>query len=251
LLAGRTALRALNSQRIDSRIPEQIVEQPHRVVDAVVDLTASEILNRVTAAYAKCNSYSDTGVQCTTFRGKRGHTNQKTFETYFVRDGGFRFEYAELTSGSMLEMLLRGEQRRVIWGDNHFVKDWWSIVKSGPSENGLGGALGGAHGVSGGTSTTIPEMLLPEAISGRRFTNESWLPVVAVESFGQHVCFRLQTGEGTTMTAIWIDRDSYLLRRVLENSVLDNDTKVEEVTVYEPSIDVAIDPARFTFEPPK
>jgi hypothetical protein len=38
---------------------------------------------------------------------------------------------------------------------------------------------------------------------------------------------------------------------MLDNSALGDGTQVKRVTVYEPSIDTAIDPARFTFQPKK
>jgi outer membrane lipoprotein-sorting protein len=248
LLAGGAAFMFVSW---NPRVPEQIVDQPVPVTGGVADVTANEVLKRMTAAYARCRSYSDSGVMLTTFRGEGQHASQRRFETYFVRDGGFRFEYTEVPSGTMLSRLIAHEERAVVWGDNHQAHQWWSIDESGPSESSLDMAIARFTGVSGGTSTTVPRLLLPQSVGTVSLADLDWSADVHVETTAQRACFKLDGRRGADEIAVWIDRDSYVLRRVLENSALSGATKVEKVTVYEPSIDTAIDPVKFSFQPTK
>jgi hypothetical protein len=250
VLGARSALRALAAQRLNSA-PHPVANEPQSIAGDSTDITAETILARMTAAYATCRTYSDKGVMVTTFRGPRTHESQRTFETRFARDVGFRFEYTEAQTRPALVNLLSSDHRMVIWTDGEVARCWWSIRDEAPRESSLDSALSTAVGVSGGLSARVPRKLFTGGRSGREFLGTMQQVEVPRESCDGHECWKLAGVSEKRETVFWIDCDSYLIRRVREAYPLRDDLTVEEITVYEPTVDAEIESARLTFVPPK
>src|SRR5262245_26962508 len=128
-------------------------------------LKAQDVLDRMAKAYASCKSYHDSGVVKTVFVQAGGNwTVEKPFTTAFVRPDRFRFEYKEKDGGGQ-------ERRYIVWRKGKEVQTWWDVKPGVEKPESLGLALAGASGVSGSSAHTVPALLLPKEVSGRRLTD--------------------------------------------------------------------------------
>lgn len=206
--------------------------------------TAKEILVRVSEIYENCKSYRDTGVVTTIFNNSGGkRTVEKPFNTAFVRPNRFRFEYYDKEAG--------GPKNRYIIAQNaNEIQSWWEIKRVVEQPKSLGLALAGATGVSSGSAHTIPALLLPKEINGSRLTALADAKRIDDGDLENVKCFRIQSKEINSMMTLWIDKESYLVRRIDERKNFD-DFSTEVTTIYEPIIDGEIPDIDLAFDPPK
>jgi hypothetical protein len=221
--------------------------------DRPIDRDAAQILRLMTAAYRDCRSYEDRGVVRTRFHGWDGFSTQIEFTTKFQRDAAFRFGYREVKSSSVVSAIMRETESMVIWGDTRRARMWWTVTDGVVEDSTVENAVAGATGVSAGSSHTVPRMLMPDTISGSSLADFRDAVVTSIDSVNGHDCYRvagaLSSGRATTM---WIDRETFLVRRIDEGlETLGDGTEVDEVTAFDPRLDVPIAPADFTFTPPK
>jgi len=220
---------------------EQSIREDTRLSTAP-DLNAYEIMSRCVAAYAGCRSYVDLGVQ----NDRSAGGAEVAFATNFERDRGFRFEFLRERVDAPFE-----EDRMVIWGTGTHVRTWWSIegntVESMPLPVGTAAAAEKTHGAS----TTIPDLLMPASTSGL-----SHLPLrqptrIGVEPVGTRLCFVLLEASASRETTVWIDTQSFLVRRMRAKTSVGTPSQFETEIVYTPAVNVAIGGSDFEFEPPK
>ena len=201
---------------------------------------AREILKRMAEVYAECTTYQDRGVVESVIldegRGKR--TERVPFTTAFVRPDRFRYECKAR----------RGEEefdRCLAWRQGEDVRSWWDVTQE-TDVDALPAAMSSAWGVTNGSATTIPGLLLPE----------EW-PVVLlralldVERMEDDVldglpCFVIHgTWAGRSMTS-WVDQTSHLLRRTLTQDGF----RTQTTTTYQPVLDGEIPDSLLVFDPP-
>jgi hypothetical protein len=205
-------------------------------------LTAQQILDRVSKAYADCRTYRDSGSVRTVFiDGDGRRTVKKVFATAFVRPERFRFEYSEKRDEDDL--------RYIVWRQGNEVRSWWDLKPGIEDEPSLGLALAGATGVSSGSAHTVPALLLPGEVGGRRLTSIADATRIGDAELDEAECFRV-TGEycGSSVT-IWIEKKTFLVRRIDSERHFDT-FRTEETTLYEPSLDGEISDDILTFKPP-
>jgi hypothetical protein len=169
---------------------------------------------------------------------------RKPFWTAFVRPNRFRFEFRSKTGGS------EDEERYLVWRNGEVVKAWWDlkhVVETPPS---LDLALAGATGVSGSSAHTVPALLMPSEVSGWRITDLPEATRIEDGSLGTVACFRVSGRvRGNNPTILWIDKKSFLLRRI--DSRIDFDKfRTEETTTYEPAIDGEVADSLLKFDRP-
>jgi hypothetical protein len=125
-------------------------------------------------------------------------------------------------------------------------------------------ALGTASGISGGSSTRVPALLLPRQVG-------EGPPLATADRLGDGTdrdvaCFRIKgrpravpytvTTGGHVLTVqdetvtLWIARGTFLLRKVEEWKDYGSYTS-ETVTTYHPEINVDVSPDELTFVPPE
>jgi hypothetical protein len=179
-----------------------------------------------------------------------GHerVTERRFKTAFVRLDRFRFEYSE--RGCCAQ-----EDRYLIWAHGREVRTWWDVkphVQSFPS---VGHALGAAAGVFGGTSMTVPTLLMPDEVPGADAAGARQVVYadptrLADDTLSGVPCFKLQVknynNEPSTM---WIEQRTYLIRRI-DSAHQFSRFRTEETTVYEPLINGEIDEAQLAFGAP-
>jgi len=206
-------------------------------------LKAHDVLDRMAKVYAGCKLYRDTGVVKTVFVQATGNwTVEKPFKTAFVRPDRFRFEYTEERGGR--------DQRYIVWRKGKDVQTWWDGKPGVEKASSLELALAGAAGVSGGSAHTIPALLLPKDVSGRRLTDLTEAKRAEDAKIDKVDCLRIEGKFGDAPMTLWIDKKKFLVRRIDSKKKFDN-FSTEETTTYDPVIDDEIPDKALEFDPPK
>ena len=213
-------------------------------------LTGSAIYQRTCEVYSHARTYADKGEVQTVFTGGVGaHTQIRTFTTAFVRGGGFRFEFQEQFTP------LGPWKKYVIWQDGTKTKRWWTVQPYVAVVKNLGFALSTAAGVSGTASIQIPEQLQPERIGpvvnvNPRERSISKLDLLGRQRVDGSETFKVQlTRKYGHAVTLWIDTQSFLIRRISSSMTLPSAVRVDETIVYQPQLNVPVDRASLTFQP--
>ncbi len=221
-------------------------------------LTPVKILLDMEKAYARAESYRDTGVVATltlTDGGRAG--SERPFSTVFVRPERLRFQFTDTGLGER-------SSRYIVWTDGSEVRSWWDAKPGVRHPASLQEALEIAAGISGGSSVRVPGMLLPRTVG-------VGAPLLGADRIDDGVdrgvtCFRV-TGKsrktpyqlsvgGRTLTVqaekvtLWIDRSTLLLRKVEENRTFDT-YRSESTTTYTPELNVEIPSDELAFSAPE
>jgi hypothetical protein len=208
-----------------------------------VDSGAGKILDRVAQAYAGCRTYRDTGVVRTVFiKGEQRRTTERRFRTAFVRPDRFRFEFSERTC-------CEDQGRYIISMNGPEILTWWEIKPGVEKPPSLVEALGAAAGVSAGSSRSIPGLLLPDELRGGRLTAMKDTALLPDADLDGVRCLRVEGGWGKDRLILWIDSDTYLVRRIDLGHTFD-DFRTETTTLYEPTIDQEIGEDALAFGAP-
>jgi len=210
-------------------------------------LSPVQVLLRMKRTYSRCRSYRDRGVVKTVSVGEDTRFGSEVpFSTAFVRPGPLRFEFVDRGLGER-------SSRAILWWNGAEVHSWWDAQPGERLGESLQQALDAASGISAGASLRIPGMLLPAVVgAGAPLIEPERL---ADEVEGDRPCFRLVgKGRATPYTetsgpisvtvndekaTLWIDRETYLLRKVEEVKSMSS-YRQTRTTTYTPEIDVEI-----------
>ena len=91
----------------------------------------------------------------------------------------------------------------------------------------------------GGAAHTIPTLRLPREISGRPLTRIAKVKRIENAKIDEIECLRIQGQYAGYSMTIWIDKETYLVRRIDSEKKFDN-FLTEETTTYKPFIDEEI-----------
>jgi outer membrane lipoprotein-sorting protein len=206
-------------------------------------LKAQDVLDRMAKVYAGCKSYRDSGVVKTVFiQDANNHTVEKPFTTAFVRPDRFRFEYKEKQDGQ--------ERRYLVWRKGKEVQTWWDIKPGIEKPESLDLALAGATGVSGVSAHTVPALLLPNEVGGRRLTDMTGAKRIEDAKLDKVDCFRIEGKYADSPMTLWIDKKTFLVRRIDSQQKFGN-FRTEATTTYDPVTDDEIPDKKLEFDPPK
>ena len=221
------------------------------------ELTPEKIIARMAETYAKCKSYQDTGTVKTVFIQADGNrTDEKPFSTAFVRPDQFRFEYKE-----KVDSYLKEKPCYIVWCKGAEVLTWFFAKSSTDitKVESLSSGIAGATGVSSGSAHTIPALLLTE-VGGRKLSEIKEAKLLEEAVFDNVNCYRIQgtfrsyrdNGKSITKpTVIWIDKNSFLVRRIDEENVFTfSKFRTETTTTYYPVINGDIQAKMLEFDPP-
>jgi hypothetical protein len=223
-------------------------------------LTAEQIVELSTKVYARCDSYRDSGIAGTTYVSDNSQwTAEKPFTTAFVRSDRVRFEFKDMSAGDP-------PPSYIIWAEGDDVRTWRDVEPGVNRPGTLGGAITDAAGVSQGASHRIPSMLLPDASAPKSALELSYARRIDNAEVDGFECFRIRgqsirtprtlgSGENAVVlrensSTIWIDKQSYLVRRVDESNVYDS-FRTDTVTTYSPEINVEILSEQLAFGAPE
>jgi len=193
-------------------------------------------------AYTDCKSYRDLGVVKTVFVRETGNrTDEKPFTTAFVRPDRFRFEYKAKIGNQQI--------RHIIWSNGTKIQTWWDAKPGIKKPKSLQLAVAEATGVSGGSAARIPAMLMPGKTKGWGGVHISDAKRIEDGKLERIECFRLEGKYGDNPITLWIDKKSYLVRRIDEQAKFDN-FRTETTTTYDPTVDGKITDKMLEFDPP-
>ena len=205
------------------------------------DIEVRQILDRMAKAYAQCKSYRDSGVIKSVFLDNTvspEFTVEYSFDTAFVRPDRFRFEIKD-----------QDDDKLLISADGEDVQTSWDIEPGNQKPESLELAMAQAIGFTGGDVGRIPAMLMPKKLDG-------WLDLDLIDprqiedgSLQNVECFRLEYNFRDEQVTLWIDKQSYLVRRIDER-IRANDVRIERTTTYDPTIDGKITDQMLEFDPP-
>ena len=208
-------------------------------------MSAQQILEQVISTYASADSYVDEGEVTTLYLDPRGSfTEVKPFSTAFVRPTGFRFEFRHRNDAD------DEWQSYVIWRDGNAVKKWWSIDPGVKSENTLQMAIGTAAGVSSGTSSAIPSLLMTDLMV-KRYGSLSDLRLQGEETVEGHDAYRIEGQDrGGRPLTLWVDKDSLLIVKTFERRKHDG-FETETTILYKPQVNVEVAREKLAFNAPE
>ncbi|MCE9526753.1 MAG: DUF2092 domain-containing protein [Planctomycetales bacterium] len=230
-----------------------MLTQTRSVADelATGEPSAKQIIERMAKVYSECKSYRDSGVvKMSLEREGRKTTAEGSFTTAFVRPDRFLFDYQE--------------QRRtrnfhfIVWSQGKEVKKYDNTEKGVQASDHLDNAINDVRGLSRWSAHTVPALLLPDKVSGLVLTDLTDLKRTEDGKVGMAECFRIEGKLGKDLPiatyrvlpmTLWIDKNSYLLRRVNRPERAEGWTS-EETTTYDPVIDGKVEAAMLKFEPP-
>jgi hypothetical protein len=234
-------------------------------------MTGEEILAAAEAVYARCRTYADHGCVRTLYLrpdGGADFVSTTPFETAFVRPDRFRFAFATHHPN-------RTEYSRyVIAAHGQLVQTWWDIRPGVKQPESLAMALAAATGVSSSSAHTIPALLLPDLVLGRRLTERVTVTRLEDGELDGVTCYRVQRQEmsgpeeqrqrreelvrllGRSYSSesgpqvLWLEKGLLLIRRI-EASCRFETFQTESVTTYEPALDEPVPDDHLLFDPPE
>ncbi len=217
-------------------------EEPHSET-----LAPKQILERMAKTYAECKSYRDSGIVKIVFieHDGRNWTKELVFNTAFIRPDRFRFEYYERVCVNEREE----KSLFIVWRKENEVRTWWDIKPGTENPPSLELAVAGATGVSGGSAHTIPALLLPNEISGRPLTDITEASRIEDAKLDETECFRVHGNFDDSPVTLWIEKETYLVRRIDEETKFE-DFQTVDTTTYEPVVDGEIADNLLEYNPP-
>ncbi|MGA7540586.1 MAG: hypothetical protein WBW93_17650 [Steroidobacteraceae bacterium] len=204
---------------------------------ATIDaMTASMVLQRVATVYATAKTYQDTGVVKPTGGGAATFLSDVPFSTAYRAPDRFRFAFVAMHPVMIQTPALRG----ITYRNGKDVEQWAFSKLTAPSS--LDIAIASATGVSSSAAYNIPALLMPQLISGRKFTDDANAELLPETPCDRHTCYRVQESHsrGRVTEIVWIDRTSFLVRRIEYHLTLPNDVTSSFSTIYQPVINAPV-----------
>lgn len=208
-------------------------------------LTASMILHRVATVYATARTYQDTGVVKPT-GGTTIFLSDEPFSTAYRAPDRFRFEFVSMHPA----MISPPDLPWIVYRNGTDVEQRaFSKVSAASS---LDVAVARATGVSSSAAHTIPALLMPHIVSGRKLTDDAGARLLPEAPCDGHTCYRIEETHSRTGLSeiIWIDRTSFLVRRIDSHLPLPNHLTSDFSTLYHPAINKPVADSALKFGAP-
>ena len=218
-----------------------------------------DYLDQSRAKYAAMKTYSDTGTVTVEYGtpGVSGppSADHYSFSTFYRAPRQFLFDFKADPA--------TGDGRLVIWADGAEFNTWWSETKTHevyPQGQGATAFAVTAYPTKNSAMMIAP-MLFSQAGLHGSITDLKVLRTDPVDTVNGHKCYKL-VGEvalaygtgavtGARPTTIWIDVETMLVRKILEDTPKDAPAVDRITTTFEPVAEPKIDDAKFKFAPPK
>jgi hypothetical protein len=195
-------------------------------------MNAADILAATAEAYRSLPFYRDHGRVVTRVGGPTLFAEELPFQTAFARPDRFRFEYQYRYHPG------RPWKSFVVWAHSSEVRVRWDAIGGLKRHDSLQSAIGAATGVSYGAARAIPVLLLGDEIGGRRPTDLGEAVSIGDDTLLDGVVCHRVSGHGgreESPRTLWIERDSFLIRRIEWQTILDT-FSAQVAMEYEPAI---------------
>lgn len=222
---------------------------------------AEDVLARTYAAYAALNSYADSGTVAEESKGFRDQFTFRTLQTRDPRNFLLDFRY----TGSVYDngFKIPGGARTVIWMQAGHLQTWLSQTDAHEVYPEDGGrqveAIKGASVATRGVSVLVPSLIYIKANMASVVQATEEAVAAGTETVGGRKCLKIMgierwrypSGQVTGVRPItfWIDAETYLIRKVLEDTPKDSPrgSLSRRITTYDPVPNPPIDDGRFSF----
>jgi len=209
-------------------------------------LTAAEILARVSSVYSSCRSYSDGGETSTIIaeHGTKPGVRRPVVEhflTAFVRPDAFRFEF-QIGSIQMDERFIawKGGRSEKRYGPDQMVMSQFELSEM----------LMGMFNPSHGTALRVPALLMPEIFHGKGlFASLTDLKFIREEKIDRRRAFKIEALLENDPFNLWIDANQFLIlqiEQITRQGQIDQDT----TTRYRPVLNAEIAADKLAFNAP-
>lgn len=213
--------------------------------------TAESILQKTRDAYAQMKSYADTGVVL--YEYGTSSEDKHTFSTAFNR----------APRHVLLDFHKQGGDRYVIWADPDAFHTWWKTTgqqSDYPNPNNTP-AISLSEPQTSGIAVKIPTLFYGKAFESAmlKITDPA---LDGTEEVGGHRCNRIAGRASDVYAAsgkevnirvvtVWIDSESFLVRKMIEEFSALPGQRNRMITSYEPQANPTLDDSRFKFTPPQ
>jgi hypothetical protein len=226
---------------------------------------AEDALARTYAAYAALDSYADSGTVVDESKGFRDQFTFRTLQTREPRNFLLDFRYA----GSVYDngFKIAGGARTVIWMQAGHLQTWNSETLAHEVYPADGGrqvqAINGASNATRGVSVLVPSLIYIKANMASVVQATEEAVAAGTETIGGRKClkvmgierWRYPSGQitGVRPITIWIDAETYLIRKVLEDTPkgAPRGSISRRIVTYDPTPNPPIDNGRFSFTVPE
>lgn len=212
--------------------------------------SAESILQKTRDLYSQMKSYADTGVVL--FEYGSSSEDQHTFSTAFNRS----------PRHVLLDFHKEGGDQFVIWAAPDAFHTWWKMTGQQydyPNPNNIP-AISLSGQTTSGVAVKIPTLLYGKAF-GSAMLDLHDPELDGTEETGGHKCYRItgragdvyaQTGKEVNLhkVTVWIDADSFLVRKMVEDWKTLPGQRNRKTTNYEPRANPTLDDNQFEFRPP-
>ncbi len=217
--------------------------------------SADDVINKMRAAYAALASYSDKGTITTEDQpvGATMTTERSTFVTRFKRPKQFYFEFTKDPKV--------GNERYIIWCPGDIFSTWWSSSQAtaayaqGEGQN----AFAVAEFPTAGSALLVPPLLFGANNLHGPLVDLAAATLTGTDSINGRTAHVLSAkvkvnhwSDTTRATTIWVDTQTYLVTKIVEDTPTGLGSAVERViATFEPVTSPRLDAAEFSFAPPK
>jgi hypothetical protein len=236
---------------------------PRTASEAAFD--AEEVLARTYAAYQVLNSYADSGTLVDENKGFRDRFTFRTLQTREPRNFLLDFRYAGTDYDNGFQ--IQGGERTVLWMQDGDLQTWDSksdAHQTYPAEG--GGQVSALNGASAGTrgiSVLVPSLIYIKANMASAVQATEDAVAAGTEMVGGRSCLKVMGIErwrypsgritGVRPITIWIDADTYLIRKMLEDTPKDSPrgSLNRRIITFDPHANPPIENSRFGFQVPE
>jgi len=217
-------------------------------------ISAEQIMTYLESVYKKSNSYSDTGLEKTTFFTVDGvRTSERPFATDFIRFKKFRFEFAFKHPFPFAKLkrtiIVKNENGVIQWQNHDLGEDKKGIHK----EKSLGLAIAGATGISGGSAYTMPSLLGVKGVGGWKNKLIDYNEILRIEDgvlngvtyYRINATYRGKKDKTKSKSRVlWVNKTTYLIHRIDSDHQFP-EFRTESITTYSPFVNNDIKDSRF------
>jgi hypothetical protein len=212
--------------------------------NSATDPSPDEIYSKALQVYSTCRTYQDKAKTSIKDAPMAKEVLESESTTAFVRDGIFQLKL----KWNLLPVDEITRSPFHLWADGKEVKTWWNPDTPNNLPNHyqtrLSYALGGVVGRTNGTAQVLPNLLLGKPFGGGISSLKS-LTRLEDKPLGDRTCWRIKGQDGSTIFVLWVDCETFVIRRMEQVGVS------LWVTEIEPLVDEEIAPQELVFAPPE
>lgn len=210
--------------------------------------TASDILQKTRITYQELKSYADSGTVVNEYG--TSSEDRHTFSTEFIRT----------PRHFLLDFHKQGGDHFVIWGDPDAFHTWWKATAQQsdyPNPNNIA-AITLSSQSTAGSALKVPTLLYGKSPLAAAMLNIKSPALDGMEDVSGRHCHKITGQESDVYAAtghevnlrsvtVWIDAESSLVRKIVEEWKPLPGQRNRMITTFEPQANPALDDAKFSF----